>query len=159
MQFRRSAPDGISSSTNSSSLQQQDMGLIQDRNLPSSPSPSLYSPHAKPSSFMKGGLGQTNSKKQLLSGQAPPDSSRGFSHLVQSITLVSVSIDHCLNIIVPADLPSGGKYTKGASVKELILYSFPPCFCSMRNLHSKCCHIICRCWASKQQCLRHFWLC
>ncbi|KAM0934563.1 putative mediator complex subunit Med13, mediator complex, subunit Med13, MID domain of medPIWI [Dioscorea sansibarensis] len=122
LQFRRSAPDGISSSANASSLQQQDMGLIQDRNLPSSPSPSLYSPHAKPSSFMKGGLGQANSKKQLLAGQTPPDSSRGFSHLVQSITLVGVSIDHCLNLIVPADLPSGGGGPQNSSGSSISGY-------------------------------------
>ncbi|KAJ0968254.1 hypothetical protein J5N97_025171 [Dioscorea zingiberensis] len=115
LQFRRSAPDGISSSSSASSLQQQDMGLIQDRNLPSSPSPSLYSPHAKPSSFMKGGLGQANSKKQLLTGQTPTDSSRGFLHLVQSITLVGVSIDHCLNLITPADLPSAGGGSQNSS--------------------------------------------
>ncbi|VAH52681.1 unnamed protein product [Triticum turgidum subsp. durum] len=38
VQLRRSIPDGIPSNSNGPTLQQQDMGLIQDRNMPSSPS-------------------------------------------------------------------------------------------------------------------------
>ena len=41
------------------------MGLIQERGLPSSPSP-LYSPHTKASGYIKGGLGQPVARKQLI---------------------------------------------------------------------------------------------
>ncbi|KAK1311603.1 Mediator of RNA polymerase II transcription subunit 13 [Acorus calamus] len=108
LQLRRSVPDGGPSSNSGSSLQQQDMVLIQERNLPTSPSPSMYSPHAKPSSFMKSSLGQTNTRKQLIAGQSMVDSSRGMFQMVQSISLISISIDHSLNLILPADLSSSG---------------------------------------------------
>lgn len=108
MQLRRSTPDGVLSSNSGSSLQQHDLVMIQERNLPSSPSPSLYSPHSK-SSFNKGGMGQPNSKKQLLVGQTGPDNSRGSLQLIQSISLVGVSIDHSLHLILQADTSSTGK--------------------------------------------------
>lgn len=82
--------------------------MIQERNLPTSPSPSLYSPHSK-SSFNKSGIGQPNSKKQLLIGQTGSDSSRTTLQLIQSISLVGVSIDHTLRLILQSDIPSSGK--------------------------------------------------
>ncbi|KAJ6828113.1 mediator of RNA polymerase II transcription subunit 13 [Iris pallida] len=106
-QLRRSIPDSLSSNTNGSGIQQQEMGLIQERNLPSSPSSSLYSPRAK-SSFVKGVLGQTNTKNKLLAGQTGPDNSRGLLQFVQSISLVGVSIDHSMHLILPADSSAGG---------------------------------------------------
>ncbi|KAF9624405.1 hypothetical protein IFM89_011330 [Coptis chinensis] len=110
LHLRRSVPDGISSS-NGNSLHQQEMSLIPERVLPSSPSPSMYSPQTKASSFMKGGLGQSNSRKQPMGGQATADSSRGLFQWVQSISLVGVSIDHSLNLILQADtsLPGGAQ--------------------------------------------------
>lgn len=101
-------PDGIPSTTNGTSLQQQELGLIQDRNLLSSPSPSLYSPHSK-SSFIKGGLAQSSTKKQLLAGQTGVDSTRGLLQWVQSISLIGVSIDHSLHLILQADMSSAGE--------------------------------------------------
>jgi mediator of RNA polymerase II transcription subunit 13 len=110
VQLRRSIPEGIPSNSNGPALQQQDMGLMQDRNMPSSPSP-LYSPHAK-SSFMKGALGQSGNKKQILVEQAGMDSSKGSLHLVRSISLVAISQDHSLHLTCQADLltrPTPGK--------------------------------------------------
>ncbi|OVA06369.1 Mediator complex [Macleaya cordata] len=116
LQLRRSVPDGISASSNGSSLHQQEMSLIQERTLPSSPSPSMYSPQTKSSSFIKGGLGQTNTRKQLMGGQAAVDSSRGMFQWVQSISLVGVSIDHSLHLILQADTSfPGGTGTQGGS--------------------------------------------
>lgn len=107
-QLRRSIPDGIPSNINGTSLQQQEMGLLQERNLPSSPSATLYSSHSK-SSFMKGSLVQPSTKKQLLGGQTGVDSSKGgLLQLVQSISLVVVSIDHSLHLILQADMSSSG---------------------------------------------------
>lgn len=114
LQLRRSTPDILSSSANGTSLQQHEMGLIQERNLPSSPSSSLYSPRAK-SSFMKSGLGQANTKKQLLAGQTGVDNSRGLLQLVQSISLVGVSIDHSLHLMFPADSSFSGAGTQSNS--------------------------------------------
>ncbi|XP_020677957.1 mediator of RNA polymerase II transcription subunit 13 isoform X1 [Dendrobium catenatum] len=105
VQLRRTAPDGVLNNSGAS-LEQQEISLIQERALPSSPSP-LYNPHAKPS-FIKGGLGQTNAKKQILAGQAGLDSSRGLLQLARSISLVSVSMDHTLHLILPSDLSSSG---------------------------------------------------
>ncbi|XP_077214346.1 RNA polymerase II transcription mediator isoform X2 [Tasmannia lanceolata] len=122
LQLRRSVPDGIPSGSNGTSLQQQEISLIQERPLPSSPNPSLYSPHSKSSSFMKGGLGQINTRKQLLAGQTAVDSSRGMFQWVQSISLVGISIDHSLHLIFPADIPSSGGGTQGGGSTGLSSY-------------------------------------
>lgn len=108
IQLRRTMPEGVLNN-NGASLEQQELGLIQERAMPSSPSP-LYNPHAK-SSFIKGSLGQTNTKKQILSGHTALDSSRGLLQLARSISLVSVSIDHTLHLIFPSDLSSSSKFT------------------------------------------------
>ncbi|XP_015073469.1 mediator of RNA polymerase II transcription subunit 13 isoform X1 [Solanum pennellii] len=107
LQLRRSVPDGMTASSNGTSLQQQEIGLIQERALPSSPSP-LYSSHSKASSFMKGGLGQPSTRKQLIGGQGVVDNSRGLLQLVQSISFVSLSIDHSLQLMIQADSTSHG---------------------------------------------------
>ncbi|KAJ6961182.1 mediator of RNA polymerase II transcription subunit 13-like [Populus alba x Populus x berolinensis] len=107
LQLRRSMPDGTAASANGASLQQQEMGLIQERTLPSSPSP-LYSPHSKASGYMKGGLGQTSSRKQLMGGHAAVDNSRGMLQWMQSISFVTISIDHSLHLLLQADTPSSG---------------------------------------------------
>ena len=112
VQLRRSIPEGIPPSSNGPTLQQQDMALIQDRNMPSSPNP-LY-PHSK-SSFMKGALGQSGNKKQILVEQTGMDTSRGSLHLVRSISLVAVSQDHSLHLTCQADL-----LTRHASGKNLL---------------------------------------
>ncbi|CAI0421886.1 unnamed protein product [Linum tenue] len=116
VQLRRSMPDGMPGSNNGSSLQQQqqqDMSLIQERTLPSSPSP-LYS---KASSFMKGNnLGQSSGRKQLMGGgHTTVDSSRGILQWVQSITFVAVSIDHSLHLLCQADSSSSGGTTQGVN--------------------------------------------
>ncbi|URE18793.1 Mediator complex subunit 13 C-terminal [Musa troglodytarum] len=120
LQLRRSTPDGVTSSNNGSSLQQHDLVMIQERNLPSSPSPSLYSPHSK-SSFTKSGMGQPNSKKQILVGQTGVDSSRSSLQLVQSISLVGVSIDHSLQLILQADMSSSEQLALSRMVRVLII--------------------------------------
>ncbi|XP_057963111.1 mediator of RNA polymerase II transcription subunit 13 [Malania oleifera] len=112
LQLRRSVPDGMSVSSNGTSLQQQEMGLIQERTLPSSPS-LLYSSHSKTTGFMKGALGQPVARKQLMSGHSV-DSSRGLLQWVQSISLVTISIDHSLQLVFQADLSPGG--TQGGSM-------------------------------------------
>lgn len=108
LQLRRSMRDGILASSNGASLQQQEMSLIQERNLPSSPSP-LYSPHTKASGFIKGGLGQPAARKQLMGGHTVVDSSRGLLQWVQSISFVSLSIDHSLHLVFQSDSSSPGK--------------------------------------------------
>lgn len=106
LQLRRSFPDGIPASSNGNSMQQQEMSLMQERALPSSPSP-LYS-HSKASAFMKGGIGQPSSRKQLMGGHAVLDNSKGLLQWVQSISFVSVSIDHSLQLVFQADSTSPG---------------------------------------------------
>ncbi|KAL6647791.1 hypothetical protein ACP70R_015228 [Stipagrostis hirtigluma subsp. patula] len=127
VQLRRSIPEGIPSNSNGPTLQQQDMALIQDRNMPSSPSP-LYNPHSK-SSFMKGGLGQSGNKKQILVEQTGMDSSRGSLHLVRSISLVAISQDHSLHLTCQADLltrPTSGEGNQGSSGPLSYLEGFTP---------------------------------
>lgn len=110
LQLRRSGPDGISPGNSGASLQQQEMSLIQERALPSSPSP-LYSPHLKPSGYMKGSLGQQTARKQLVGGQAVGDGSRGLLHWVQNISFVTISVDHSLHLVHQADSTSSGEYS------------------------------------------------
>ncbi|AQL02787.1 polymerase II transcription-mediator3 [Zea mays] len=131
VQLRRSIPEGIPPSSNGPTLQQQqqqDMALIQDRNMPSSPNP-LYSPHPK-SSFMKGALGQSGNKKQILVEQSGMDTSRGSLHLVRSISLVAVSQDHSLHLTCQADLlsrpASAGEGSQGSSGPWSYLEGFTP---------------------------------
>lgn len=94
LQLRRSVPDGIPASSNGGSLQQQEMSIIPDRNLPS---------HNKGSNFMKGSLGQSSSRKQHIA----MDNSKGLLQWVQSITFVSVSVDHSLQLVYQADSSPG----------------------------------------------------
>ncbi|KAF3953058.1 hypothetical protein CMV_021455 [Castanea mollissima] len=115
LQLRRSVRDGILASSNGASLQQQEMSLIQERNLPSSPSP-LYSPHTKASGFIKGGLGQPAARKQLMGGHTVVDSSRGLLQWVQSISFVSLSIDHSLHLVFQSDSSSPGSTQGGSSM-------------------------------------------
>jgi mediator of RNA polymerase II transcription subunit 13 len=46
----------------------------------------------------------TGMRKQLLPGQTMMDASRGALHWVQSISLVGISIDHSLHLILSADI-------------------------------------------------------
>ncbi|KAG8086379.1 hypothetical protein GUJ93_ZPchr0010g8621 [Zizania palustris] len=127
VQLRRSIPEGIPSNSNGPALQQQDMGLLQDRNMPTSPSP-LYSSHSK-SSFMKGALGQSSNKKQILVEQAGMDSSRGSLHLVRSISLVAVCQDHSLHLTCQADLltrPTPAEGNQSSSGPSSYLEGFTP---------------------------------
>lgn len=151
-------PDGISSSTNGSSLQQQEMSLIHDRNLPSSPNP-LYSPHSKTTGFMKAGIGQPAIRKQLMGGHAVVDNSRGLIQWVHSISFVAVSMEHSLQLLLQADSASPGKiscqyliHTLFSSINVLWLnflfrlivvnyYLFPSfCLC-FEEFHTSCCFI------------------
>ncbi|XP_004502200.1 mediator of RNA polymerase II transcription subunit 13 isoform X2 [Cicer arietinum] len=119
LQLRKSLSDGASSTSNGSSLQQTDMSLIPERTLPSSPSP-LYSPHAKQTGFIKGSLdGQPAARKQLMSGHSMVDSSRGLLHWAQSISFVAVSMDHTLQLVLPADSSSPGYVEGFTPVKSL----------------------------------------
>ncbi|GLU19597.1 hypothetical protein SLE2022_358380 [Rubroshorea leprosula] len=113
LQLRRPTPDGMPMSSSGTSLQQPEMSLIQDRVLPNSPSP-LYSPHSKASGFIKGGLGQSAARKQVISGHTSVDNSRGLLQWVQSITFVSILIDHSLHLVCQADSLSPGG-TQGGS--------------------------------------------
>nr|XP_011461693.1 PREDICTED: mediator of RNA polymerase II transcription subunit 13 isoform X5 [Fragaria vesca subsp. vesca] len=108
LQLRRSVSDGMSASSNGPSLQQQEMSLIQERNLPSSPGPLYGSPHSKMSGYMKGGLGQPSGRKQLMGAHTLIDSSRSLLQWVQSITFVTIAIDHSLQLAFQADIPSPG---------------------------------------------------
>lgn len=105
LQLRRSVPDGMPSSSNGTSLQQQEMSIMQERNLTSSPNP-----YSKASAYMKGGLGQPSSRKQILGGHSAVDNSRGLLQWVQSITFVSISVDHSLQLMLQADSSSPGSF-------------------------------------------------
>ncbi|KAK9736067.1 hypothetical protein RND81_04G247700 [Saponaria officinalis] len=100
-QLRRASPECVPVNSNGASLQQQEL----DRSMPSSPNP-LYSPHTKSSGFMKGCVGQTNSRKQLIGGPSV-DGSMGSLQWVQSISFVSISIDHSLHLVFQADVSTG----------------------------------------------------
>lgn len=107
LQLRRSLPDGMPTGSNGNSLQQQEMSLMQERAHPSSPSPSLYSSHSKSSAYMKGGIVQPSSRKQLMGGHTGMDNAKGLLQWVQSISFVSVSIDHSLQLVLQADSSPG----------------------------------------------------
>lgn len=110
VQLRRSTPDGMPPNSNGNSLQQQEISIIQDRTMPSSPSP-LYSSHSKASSYMKGGMGQPSARKQqLMGGHTAVDNSRGLLQWVQSISFISVSVNHSLQLVFQADSVSPGSY-------------------------------------------------
>lgn len=127
LHLRRSMTEGMSVGTNGASLQQQEMNLIQERPLPSSPSP-LYSPHSKTSGYMKGGLGPSTARKQVMGGHAGVESPRGLLQWVQTISFVTVSVDHSLNLVFPVDVPSPGKprvylsiYPPSSWLKKIII--------------------------------------
>ncbi|KAG9136307.1 hypothetical protein Leryth_003907 [Lithospermum erythrorhizon] len=105
LQLRRSVADGLPTSNNGTSLQQQDMGT-QERTL-ASPN-TLYNSQTKASSFMKGGLGQSATRKQMIGGASMADNSRGLHQWVHSICFVSISVDHSLQLVHQADLTSPG---------------------------------------------------
>ncbi|CAN8287998.1 unnamed protein product [Cochlearia groenlandica] len=117
IQLRRSAPSVISTNINGTSLQQQDLSLIQERTSSTS---SLYSSHVKPSTFVKGSMGQSSGRKQMLSGQAISGSPRGLFQWVHSITFASVSLDHSLHFVLPAELVSPGQFLIAFSIFLLV---------------------------------------
>ncbi|KAM1802692.1 hypothetical protein ACFX12_028754 [Malus domestica] len=105
LQLRRSVSDGMSASSNGPSMQQQEMSMIQERTLPSSPGPLYGSSHSKMSGYIKGGLGQPSVRKQLMGAQLM-DSSRSLLQWVQSISFVTIAIDHSLHLVFQADTQS-----------------------------------------------------
>ncbi|KAF5773619.1 putative mediator complex subunit Med13, mediator complex, subunit Med13, MID domain of medPIWI [Helianthus annuus] len=122
LQLRRSVPDGIAASSNGGPLQQQEMSMIQDRSLQS---------HGKGSNYMKGGLGQPMSRKQLLSGGSggshiAMDNSKGLLQWVQSITFVSVSVDHSLQLVYQADSSPGTTQGSGIMGQSCYVEGFTP---------------------------------
>ncbi|XP_078439793.1 RNA polymerase II transcription mediator [Wolffia australiana] len=85
----------------------QEVGAMAERPLPSSPS-SLYSPHAKIGYVKPGASPQVSAKKPVL-----------FQFL-QSITLVSILVDHSLQLMLPAtDSPLSG-YVEGFSAVKSV---------------------------------------
>ncbi|XP_071701408.1 mediator of RNA polymerase II transcription subunit 13 isoform X2 [Rutidosis leptorrhynchoides] len=115
LQLRRSVPDGIPASSNGGSLQQQEMSMHQERNLPN---------HTKSSTFMKGGPA---GRKQLSSGgHIPMDNSKGLLQWVQSITFVSVSVDHSVQLVYQADSSPGTTQGSGIMGPSCYVEGFTP---------------------------------
>ena len=102
LQLRRASSGCVPTNSNGASLPQQEA----ERNLPSYPNP-LYSSHSKSSGFMKGGLGQSSSRKQLIGPPPGVDGSIGPLEWVQSISFVTVSVDHSLHLVSQADISAG----------------------------------------------------
>ncbi|CAA0807588.1 Mediator of RNA polymerase II transcription subunit 13 [Striga hermonthica] len=134
LQLRRSAPDGVPAASNGNPLQQQEMNMMQERVIPSSPSP-IYSSHSKGSSgFMKGG--QTSSRKQIMSGHSAVDNSKGLLHWVQSISFVCVSIDHSLQLVYQADSNSPGTSQGSSSTTSAQSSSYLEGYTPVKSLGS-----------------------
>ncbi|EPS70346.1 hypothetical protein M569_04407, partial [Genlisea aurea] len=119
LQLRRSSSDLTPANSNGNPMQQQDIGILPERVLPSSSSSSsspnpLYNPHAKASTFMKGGggggvgIGQSSSSRKLVGGHAVFDNTKGLLQWVQSVSFISVAIDHSLHLVFQSDLASSG---------------------------------------------------
>lgn len=108
IQLRRSAPSGLATSSNGSSLQNQDLSLIQERTSSTS---TLYSSHGKPSTFVKGSMGQSTGRKQIMGGQSIAGSPRGLFQWVYSISFTSISLDHSMHFVLPAELVSPGQFS------------------------------------------------
>ncbi|KAF3791054.1 Mediator of RNA polymerase II transcription subunit 13 [Nymphaea thermarum] len=126
LQLRQSISDGNSTSSNGSSLPQQDLSLIQERTLPSSPNPSLYGCQSKSSGYMKSGIPQASMRKQLLSGPSMMESSRGALHWVQSISLIGICVDHSLRLVLPADTSGSASNGGNGGPGTLGLEGFGP---------------------------------
>ncbi|XP_057836995.2 mediator of RNA polymerase II transcription subunit 13 isoform X1 [Cryptomeria japonica] len=115
VQLRRFAPDGTSASSGGSTIQPQEINMIHDRTLPPSPSTasSIYGSHSKTSNFIKGNVGQPNTRKQVISGHSQ-EFSKGAFHWVQNISLVGLCIDHSLQLLSQVEATSLGG-NQGAS--------------------------------------------
>lgn len=115
VQLRRFAPDGTSASSGGSTIQPQEINMIHDRTMPPSPSTasSIYGSHSKTSNFIKGNVGQPNTRKQVISGHSQ-ESSKGAFQWVQNISLVGLCIDHSLQLLAQVDATSLGG-NQGAS--------------------------------------------
>ncbi|XP_076894354.1 mediator of RNA polymerase II transcription subunit 13-like [Bidens hawaiensis] len=114
LQLRRSVPDGMTASSNGGP---QDMSIIQDRNLQS---------HTKGSNYLKGGLGQPLGRKQLGGSHIAMDNSKGLLQWVQSITFVSVSVDHSLQLVYQADSSPGTTQGSGVMGQSCYVEGFTP---------------------------------
>lgn len=118
LQLRRSVPDGIPASSNGGS----EMGMIQDRNM---------GVHGKGSGFMKG---QVAGRKQILGGggggggggHMGMDGSKGLLQWVQSITFVSISVDHSLQLVYQADSSPGTTQGSGIMGQSTYTEGFTP---------------------------------
>lgn len=71
----------------------------------------MYAPQAKPSGYMKTGLGQTSSRKQLMGSHIAAESARGSLHWIKSISFIALAVDHTLQLVSQADSASQGRYT------------------------------------------------
>ncbi|KAL0661583.1 hypothetical protein Bca4012_098420 [Brassica carinata] len=119
IQLRRSAPSGVATNSNGPSLQQHDLSLIQER---ASSTSTLYGAHSKPSTFVKGGMGHSGGRKQTMGGQTISGTPRGLFQWVHSISFASISLDHSLHFVLPAELvsPGGGQSSTGMSSANYI---------------------------------------
>ncbi|RID62473.1 hypothetical protein BRARA_E01544, partial [Brassica rapa] len=119
IQLRRSAPSGVATNSNGPSLQQHDLSLIQER---ASSTSTLYGSHSKPSTFVKGGMGHSAGRKQTMGGQTISGTPRGLFQWVHSISFASISLDHSLHFVLPAELvsPGGGQSSTGMSAANYI---------------------------------------
>ncbi|WZY96713.1 hypothetical protein YC2023_069042 [Brassica napus] len=119
IQLRRSAPSGVATNSNGPSLQQHDLSLIQER---ASSTSTLYGSHSKPSTFVKGGMGHSAGRKQTMGGQTISGTPSGLFQWVHSISFASISLDHSLHFVLPAELvsPGGGQSSTGMSAANYI---------------------------------------
>ena len=100
--------DVTSASGGGSTLQKQEINMIKDRALTSpNPSSSPYSSHSKSSSFIKGNLGQVNTRKKTMPGNLQ-DIPKGAFQWVQNISLLVFCIDHSLQLVCPVKMASLG---------------------------------------------------
>ncbi|KAG2251525.1 hypothetical protein Bca52824_081661 [Brassica carinata] len=95
----------LATNSSVSSLQPPDMSLIQER---ASSSSAHYSSHSKPSNFVKGSIGQSAGRKQIMGGQTISGTPRGLFQWVHSISFTSISLDQSLHLVLPAELVSPG---------------------------------------------------
>lgn len=56
-------------------------------------------------------MGQTAGRKQILGGQTISGTPRGLFQWVHSISFASISLDHSLHFVLPAELVSAGQFS------------------------------------------------
>lgn len=77
-------------------------------------------------------MGQFAGRKQIMGGQTISGTPRGLFQWVHSISFASISLDHSLHFVLPAELVSPGQFSDWFSIVLLISLLYMSCVINLK---------------------------